>query len=161
MLGRLAGAKYFTSLDLQMGFEQVPLAKEHRKKSAFVTPDGLFEFKKLPFGLCGAPPTFQRLMDRVLKGLKWTQCLVYMDDILVFGQDINQHNDRLDRVLDAIACAGLTLNIKKCLFGASPVLPILVTKSVPRELVLIRRRSRLSLIFYVLPPSSAYEHSWD
>ena len=53
VLGRLSGAKYFTSLDLQMGFWQVPLAKEHREKSAFITPDGLFEFKRLPFGLCG------------------------------------------------------------------------------------------------------------
>ena len=121
VLGRLSGAKYFTSLDLQMGFLQVPLAKEHREKSAFITPDGLFEFKRLPFGLCGAPPTFQRLMDRVLDGLKWTQCLVYMDDILVFGGDFNQHNERLHRVLNAIENAGLTLNLKKCTFGTSSV----------------------------------------
>lgn len=68
VLHRLSGAKFFTSLDLESEFWQVPMAKEHRKKTAFVTPDGLFEFLCLPFGLCGAPPTFQRLMDRVLDG---------------------------------------------------------------------------------------------
>lgn len=121
VLHRLSGARFFTSLDLESGFWQVPMAKEHREKTAFVTPDGLFEFLCLPFGLCGAPPTFQRLMDRVLDGLKWTECLVYMDDILVFGGSIKEHNERLHRVLQAIENAGLTLNARKCAFGTSSV----------------------------------------
>ncbi len=108
VLGRLSGAKYFSSLDLESGFWQLPVAEEHREKTAFVNPDGLFQFNRLPFGLCGAPPTFQRLMDKVLDGLKWTHCLVYMDDILVFGNSFEQHNDRLGRVLTAIQNAGLT-----------------------------------------------------
>lgn len=93
VLHRLSGARFFTSLHLESGFWQVPMAEEHREKKAFVTPDGLFEFLCLPFGFCGAPPTFQRLMDRVLDGLKWMECLVYMDDILVFGGSIKEHNE--------------------------------------------------------------------
>jgi len=59
-LGRLSGAKYFSSLDLESSFWQMAMAEEHREKTAFVTPDGLFEFLRLPFGLCGWPPSFQR-----------------------------------------------------------------------------------------------------
>ena len=118
ILGRLTGARYFTSLDLQKGFWQLPVTKEHREKTAFVTPDGLFEFLCMPFGLCGAPPSFQRLMDKVLSGLKWKECLCYMDDVLIFGRDFEEHQYRLDRVLDAIGNAGLTLNVKKCVFAA-------------------------------------------
>ncbi len=99
ILGRLSGARYFTSLDLQKGFWQLPVAAEHQEKTAFVTPDGLYEFLCMPFGLCGAPPSFQRLMDRVLSGLKWSECLCYMDDVLVFGRDFEEHQSRLDKVL--------------------------------------------------------------
>ncbi|KAI9550771.1 hypothetical protein GHT06_004558 [Daphnia sinensis] len=113
VLDRLGGAQFFTSLDLESGFWQVPMAKEHQEKTAFVTTDGLFEFSRLPFGLCGAPPTFQRLINRVLDGLKWTECLVYMDDILVFGGSLTEHNKRLHRVLQAIGNAGLTLNLRR------------------------------------------------
>lgn len=118
---RLSGARYFSSLDLESGFWQLYVAHKDREKTAFITPDGLFHFNRLPFGLCGAPPTFQRLMDQVLGGLKWTQCLVYMDDVLVFGCNLEEHNERLSRVLEAIENAGLTLNVKKCLFGSTSV----------------------------------------
>ena len=71
------------SLDLVSGYWQVELAEEDRQKSAFCTTDGLFEFKVMPFGLCNAPATFQRLIDLVLAGLQWSTCLVYLDDIVV------------------------------------------------------------------------------
>ncbi|KAI9555914.1 enzymatic polyprotein [Daphnia sinensis] len=121
VLGRLTGAKYFSSLDLESGFWQMHVAEPHRPKTAFVTPDGLFEFCRLPFGLCGSPPSFQRLMDKVLDGLKWTECMCYMDDILVFGSTFDGHLERLDKVLTAINKAGLVLNVKKCLFGAKKI----------------------------------------
>jgi hypothetical protein len=66
------------------------VAEEHRAKTAFVTPDGLFEFLCLPFGLCGSPPSLQRLMDRVLNGLNYKECLCYMDDILMFGSSFEE-----------------------------------------------------------------------
>ena len=121
ILGRLSGAKYFTSLDLQKGFWQLPVTKDHQEKTAFVTTDGLYEFLCMPFGLCGAPPSFQRLMDRVLGSLKWTECLCYMDDILIYGTDFKEHQTRLDHVLQVIGDAGLTLNVKKCVFAVSRV----------------------------------------
>ena len=118
VIGRLAGAKFFSSLDLASGFHQIPIAPDHRDKTAFTKPDGLYEFHRLPFGLCGAAPTFQRLMDRVLDKLKWKECLVCMDDILIMGSSFEEHLDRLDQVLSALKSAGLTLNVEKCLFAA-------------------------------------------
>lgn len=75
-LDRLRDAKFFSSLDLKSGYWQIEVDERDREKTAFVTPDGLYEFKVLPFGLCSAPATFQRMMDTVLAGLKWQTCLV-------------------------------------------------------------------------------------
>lgn len=118
---RLAGAQYFSTLDLKNGYWQVPVAGGDRQKTAFITPDGLYEFTRLPFGLSNAPATFQRLMDRVLNRLKWTACLVYLDDILVFGRTFEEHQERLDLVLNALCKAKLILNLEKCLFAAGEV----------------------------------------
>ena len=90
-LDTLGGSKFFTTLDLASGYWQVEVATEDRPKTAFVTPEGLFQFKVMPFGLCNAPATFQRLMDRVLGGLKWSSCLVYFDDIIVIGSTFSEH----------------------------------------------------------------------
>ena len=122
ILTYLSGARYFSSIDLEWGFWQIPVAEEHRHKTAFVTTDGLFQFKRLPFGLHTSPPNFQRLMDRVLVGLKWEQCLCYLDDILVFANTLEEHNQRLDRVLQAVGDAGMTLNPRKCLFALDKVI---------------------------------------
>ena len=84
-LDTLVGSKHFSTLDLATGYWQVEVAEEDRPKTAFTTPEGLFQFKVMPFGLCNAPTTFQRLMDRVLSGLKRSMCLVYIDDIVVVG----------------------------------------------------------------------------
>ena len=119
---RVAGSRYFSSIDLQSGYHQVPVAPEDQCKTAFVTPDGFYEFKRLPFGLNNAPSTFQRLMDRVLGSLKWNMCLVYLDDILVFGRTFEEHQERLELVLKALGDAGLTCNVAKCLFATDKVL---------------------------------------
>ena len=74
-LDTLAGSKFFSTLDLINGYWQVEVTEEDSQKTAFATSEGLFEFKRMPFGLCNAPATFQRLMDRVLKDLKWSECL--------------------------------------------------------------------------------------
>lgn len=77
----LGDAKYLTSLDLASGYWQVSLDPETSHKTAFTTHQGLFEFVRMPFGLCNVLATFQRLMQRVLAGLDW--CFVYLDDILI------------------------------------------------------------------------------
>ena len=121
LIGHLDGATYYSSVDLEAGFWQIPLAQESRSRSSFVTPDGQYQFTRLPFGLQASPPNFQRLMNRVLKDLLWTECLCYLDDILIFGRTWEEHNRRLERVLAALREAGLTLNPQKCTFGARNV----------------------------------------
>ena len=110
----LAGAKYFCALDLASGYWQVPLSEEAKHKTAFVTRDGLFHFKVMPFGLCNAPATFERLMERVLRGHLGKRCLVYIDDVIVFGHDFKSTLDNLSVVLHAIDQANLQLKPKKC-----------------------------------------------
>ena len=77
-LETLVGSHWFTTLDLLSSYWQVEVAKEDREKTAFCTQEGLFEFKVLPFGLCNAPATFQRLMNLILAGVQWSSCLVYI-----------------------------------------------------------------------------------
>lgn len=114
----LYGAEFFSSLDLRSGYWQVPVAECDRPKTAFVTPDGLYEFNVMPFGLCNAPATFERMMDNILRGLKWHICLCYLDDVVVFSSDFATHLTRLHQVLTCLTAAGLQLNLKKCRFGA-------------------------------------------
>lgn len=114
----LSGSSYFSTLDLFKGYWQMWLDEASRPKTAFVTPDGLFQFKRMGFGLCNAPASFQRMIDTVLATLKWQICLVYMDDILVFSKTFVEHLDRLEQVLDAIEAAGLLLQLKKCSFAS-------------------------------------------
>src|SRR5690606_9483965 len=120
----LYGSRYFSSLDLKSGYWQVSVAEKDREKTAFSTGDGLFQFRVMPFGLTNAPATFERMMDSVLRGLKWSICLCYLDDILVFSATFDDHLNRLRQVLVALENAGLTLNIKKCHF-CSPEIKVL------------------------------------
>ena len=121
VLDRLAGAKWFASIDLLSGYHQITVAADDREKTAFATPDGLFEFTRMPFGVQNGPACFQRLMDRVLRHLKWSMCLVYLDDCLVFGATFDQLLERLHLVLTAIENAGLTINPRKCVFATDRV----------------------------------------
>ena len=113
-LDALSGADCFSTLDLASGYWQVGLADDARQKSAFVTNSGLYQFTVMPFGLSNAPSTFERLMERVLSGLQWQICLVYLDDVIVFSRGVSQHISRLEEVLERIMAAGLRLKPKKC-----------------------------------------------
>ena len=115
-LDTLAGSKWFTTLDLKSGYWQVEVDPEHREKTAFCTQEGLFEFNVMPFGLCNAPATFQRLMDSVLAGLQWSACLVYIDDIIIMGKSFEEHLHNLQQVFERIKLAGLKLHPGKCQF---------------------------------------------
>ena len=81
----LAGAQYFSSLDLASRYWQVELEENAKAKTAFATREELFQFTVMPFGLCNTPATFEHLMERVLNGLLWDRCMCYLDDIIVYG----------------------------------------------------------------------------
>ena len=121
ILSRMSGATVFTELDLKCGYWQQPLDLESQSKCAFITPDGLYECTRLPFGLRNGGASFQRLMDIALGGLKWTACLVYLDNLTVVGKTFTEHQERLEAVLTALAKANLTLNAKKCVFAADEI----------------------------------------
>ena len=96
------------------------LSEDAKPKTAFATHSGLFQFAVMPFGLCNAPATFERLMSQVMRGLHWKRCLVYIDDILVFGHDFESALQSLELVLIRVAEYGLQLKSTKCnLFRSS------------------------------------------
>lgn len=117
LLSNLTGAQHFSTIDLNQGYMQIRVRESDIPKTAVVTQDGLFEFVRMPFGLKTAPATFQRLMDSVLAGIKYNKCLVYLDDIIVFGRSLEGHNNNLSEVLNRLETAGLTIKPSKCAFG--------------------------------------------
>ena len=110
-LDLLAGTQYFTSLDLASGYWQVGMEGGSQEKTAFTMHRGLYEFKVMPFGLCNAPATFQRLMEGVLADLVQQKCLIYLDDILVIGKTFMSN---LRGVFKCLWDAGLRLKPTKC-----------------------------------------------
>jgi len=113
-LDALASSKYFSMLELLRGYWQVPLSPDAQEKVAFITQDGLWKWKVLPFGLTSAPATFQRLMERVLSGLHWKTLLIYLDDVIVISPDFKTHVSRLREVFERLRGAGLKLKPSKC-----------------------------------------------
>ena len=118
----LAGSHYFCALDLASGYWQVEMEESDRAKTAFVTKNGLYQFKVMPFGLCNAPATFERLMEMVLKGFLWKRCMVYIDDVVVYGRSFEETLTNLQMVLHRIRGAGLKLKPSKCELFAQEIL---------------------------------------
>lgn len=116
MLDSLAEAAYFSTLDLMSGYWQVKVHPEDREKTAFITRYGTYEFNVMPFGLCNAPATFQRLMNRIYQGIAYDYVVVYLDDTNVFSRTFEDHIRHLREVFTRIRNAGLKLNIEKCNF---------------------------------------------
>jgi len=121
LLQKLAGSTVFSSLDLTWGYWHVLMHPDHKEKTAFIAEDGLYQFIRMQFGASNSPATFMRLIDQVLVGLKWTQTLAYLDDLLVHGPNFQEHLRRLDVVLTALTEAGLRLNPEKCSFGVDSI----------------------------------------
>jgi len=118
-LAQLAEAQFFTKLDANSGFWQVPLSKESARLTTFITPYGRYCFNRLPFGISSAPELFQRRMSTALEGLEGVVCL--MDDILIHGKSKEEHDKRLLTTLERLQRHGITLNKEKCSFATTSV----------------------------------------
>ncbi|GBM31359.1 Retrovirus-related Pol polyprotein from transposon 297 [Araneus ventricosus] len=115
-LDALNGSQWFSTLDLKSGYWQVEIQPEDKEKTAFTTGQGLWQFKVMPFGLCNAPATFERLMVTVLRGLTSEACLVYLDDIIIVGRTFQEHLNNIRQVFQRLQKANLKLSPKKCRF---------------------------------------------
>ena len=111
---RLSGAKWFSIIDLKNGYWQSMMDEESIEKTAFNTPDGHFEFIRLPFGLKNAPAEFNRLMTQILGDLPYVQ--IYLDDITVFSTTFEEHTVHIRNVLERLKQADLKINSSKCVF---------------------------------------------
>ena len=120
-LDAVAGATLFLTMDIMAAYHQIPVAKEDIPKMAFITKYGLYEFKTMPFGLKTAPQTYQRLMELALSWLQWTACLIYLDNVIVYGKTFEEHLQRLSLVLQRFCQAGLKLKPGKCHFFKTQV----------------------------------------
>ena len=113
-LGTLSGSIWFSTIDMKSGYWQVEVAPKNHEMTAFCTQEGLFEFNAMPFSLCDAPATFHWLMDCVLAGIQWKNCVVYIGDITIMGKSFEEHLHHLQQILDRLKLAGLKIQPSKC-----------------------------------------------
>ena len=119
LLHKLKGAKVFSKLDATSGFYQIPLDEASSKLTTFITPHGRYMFRRLPFGISSAPEIFQRTMETILQDEKNVVC--FYDDVLVFGESQELHDQALTSAIDKITEARLKLNKEKCVFGKTEI----------------------------------------
>jgi len=115
-LDRMAKAKYFTKLDIIAAFNRIRVAKGDEYKTAFRTRYGLFEYLVMPFGLTGAPSTFQHYINDSLREYLDIFCTAYLDDVLIYSDSLEEHKKHVKLVLQALRKAGLQVEIEKCEF---------------------------------------------
>lgn len=117
ILDKLGKSNYFSILDLKSGFHQIEVHEKDRQKTAFSVDNGHYEFNRMPFGLKNAPSTFQRLVDNILReNVSKRECMVYMDDIIVFSNGLEEHVKNLKSVLNKLRNARLKIQLDKCEF---------------------------------------------
>ncbi|PIK58620.1 hypothetical protein BSL78_04463 [Apostichopus japonicus] len=124
-LDALHGAKWFSTIDLLAGYHQVAVDEKDKHKTSFITPFGLYEYNRMPFGLCNAPGTFQRLMQSCLSDQFFRSVLCYLDDILVFSQTFEDHIANLELVLERLHQNGLKIKVSN-VNSSAPKLSTLV-----------------------------------
>jgi hypothetical protein len=121
-IDRLGGSKYFTSLDMASGFHQIPIDEPSIHKTGFVTPEGHYEYLKMPFGLCNSPTVYQRIINNTLrKFIEAGNVLVYIDDVLLLSMSVKEGINLLLDVLKTLTEAGFSINLKKCSFLTTEV----------------------------------------
>lgn len=122
-LAMCKGARWLSVIDIKDAYHHVEMEPSSVPITAFVTPDGLFQWKRMPFGLSNAPATFQRYVDWTLRGLVGKVCAAFFDDCLIYSSgDVDSHIADIASVLERLASCGLEANIKKCRFGYEEVL---------------------------------------
>lgn len=122
ILDKLRSAHYISTIDLSQAYFQIPLAEKCREITAFSVPGkGLYHFTRMPYGITGAPATFQRLLDKLIGPEMEPYAFTYLDDIVIATPTFEQHLEWLQRVIDKIDAAGLTINLEKCEFCRSQV----------------------------------------
>ncbi|KAE8218095.1 hypothetical protein CF319_g7960 [Tilletia indica] len=154
VLESLRGARWFSSLDAIRGYHQMDVAEEDRWKTAFITHKGLYQYKRVPFGLRSAPAYFQRFMDGLLGPMRWITALVYLDDVVVYTKTLEDHLAALAQLLEAAERSGLRFSPAKCTFAV-------------RELNLLGRKvsghglgimeDRASAVLDLHPPRTLHE----
>lgn len=117
----LTGSKWFSVLDLKSGYYQIEVEEADKPKTAFVCPLGFWEFNRMPQGVTNAPSTFQRLMEKCMGNVNLKEALVFLDDIIVFSETLEQHEIRLLHVLSRLKEYGLKLSMEKCKFFQTSV----------------------------------------
>jgi hypothetical protein len=120
LINKVGQAKFLTKLDMTKGFWQIPIAPAAVEVTAFVTPNGHFQWKYMPFGLRNSPGSFSRLVKKVFAGLE-SFCDAYLDDVIIFSMAWSCHMNHLEQVLTRVKDANLTLNVKKCVFADAEV----------------------------------------
>ena len=118
-IDKVGSSKIVSKFDLLKGFWQVPLTERAKEISAFVTPDGLFQYKVMPFGMKNSPATFQRLINQVISGLPG--CGAYIDDVIIYSETWEEHLDIMRKLFERLSAAKLTVNLSKCEFGKATV----------------------------------------
>ena len=119
VLAQMAGATVFSKLDANCGFHQIRLTDESKPLTTFITPFGRYCYHRLPFGINSGPEHFQMQINQVLENQSGVACI--MDDMVVYGKDVKQHDERLDQVLGRLSKANITLNEEKCEFRKSEI----------------------------------------
>ncbi|KAE8225360.1 hypothetical protein CF326_g7881, partial [Tilletia indica] len=154
VLESLRGARWFSSLDAIRGYHQMDVAEDDRWKTAFITHKGLFQYKRVPFGLRSAPAYFQRFMDGLLGPMRWITALIYLDDVVVYTKTLAEHIAALQQLLSAAELAGLRFSPKKCTFAVRE-LNLLGRKVSGHGLGVIEDRA--SAVLDLAPPRTLHE----
>lgn len=117
----LTGSKWFSVLDLKSGYYQIEMEEADKEKTAFVCPLGFYQFNRMPQGVTNAPSTFQRLMEHCVGDLNLKEVLVFIDDLIIFSETLEEHEERLLRILTHLKEYGLKLSAEKSRFFQSSV----------------------------------------
>ena len=154
ILQSLEGSQYLSTLDALAGFTQLSIAPDDREKLAFRCHQGLFQFRRMPFGYRNGPAVFQRVMQKILAPFLWIFALVYIDDIVIFSKSFEDHCRHIEDVLEAINAAEITLSPSKCHFGYQSIM--LLGQKVSR-LGLSTHKEKVDAILQLDNPRSIHD----